>query len=84
MIHYLNDNKLESDIAVFFVMNYIHKNWINVGTAHFIHSDKIITPMGHGIVAFSNEQDLKNIQNKIEEKYLGGFEETIAWFLEKK
>jgi hypothetical protein len=40
--------------------------------------------MGHGIVAFSNEQDSKNIQYKIEEKYLGGFEETIAWFLEKK
>jgi copper chaperone NosL len=84
MIHYLNDNKLESDIAAFFVRDYIHKNWINVGTAHFMHSDKIITPMGHGIVAFSNEQDLKNIKLKIEGKYLGGFEETIAWFLEKK
>lgn len=84
MIHYLNDNKLESDIAVFFVRDYIHKNWINADITHFIYSDKIITPMGHGIVAFSDEQDLKNIQLKIEGEYLGGFEKTIAWFLEKK
>lgn len=84
MIHYLNDNKLESDIAAFFVRDYIHKNWINADSVHFIHSDKIITPMGHGITAFSTKEDAKKMQAKIEEKYLGGFEETIAWFLEKK
>lgn len=57
---------------------------MNTDNAYFIQSNKITTPMGHGIVAFSDEQDLKNIQLKIEGKYLGGFEKTIAWFLEKK
>jgi copper chaperone NosL len=84
MIHYLNDNKLESDIAAFFVRDYIHKNWINADIAHFIHSDKIITPMGHGIVAFSTKEDVNNIQAGIEGEYLEGFEETITWILEKK
>lgn len=70
MIDYLNDNKLESDIAAFFVRDYIHKNWINVGTAHFMHSDKIITPMGHGIVAFARKEDLQGVKSKIGGKVL--------------
>lgn len=70
MIDYLNDNKLESDIAAFFVRDYIHKNWINVGTAHFMHSDKIITPMGHGIVAFARKEDLQGVKSKIGGKEL--------------
>lgn len=70
MIHYLNDNKLESDIATFFVRDYIHKNWINSKNAHFFHSDKITTPMGHGIVAFARKEDLIDVKSKIGGKEL--------------
>ncbi|HSG31690.1 MAG TPA: nitrous oxide reductase accessory protein NosL [Thermodesulfobacteriota bacterium] len=72
MIEHLKQEKNErGNISAVFVRDYIHKNWINTDIAHFVHSNKIITPMGHGIAAFGTKEDAKNIETEIKGEYLG-------------
>ena len=74
MIEHIEKTKDETGkLSAIFIRDYNTNNWINIENSHFLKSDKIITPMGHGIVAFANQEDLKNIQSKKEGEYLGKF-----------
>ncbi|NIP29786.1 MAG: hypothetical protein GTN99_02580 [Candidatus Dadabacteria bacterium] len=76
MMEYLNQNKPKSEVAAYFVRDYFTNNWINAKNAHFVYSDKLITPMGHGIAALSSKEDMKKIVPEIHLKYLGTFDEA--------
>ncbi|HET8549242.1 MAG TPA: nitrous oxide reductase accessory protein NosL [Bryobacteraceae bacterium] len=43
--------------AATFVVDYRTRQWLNAESAHFIHSDKLQTPMGGGFAAFGNQRD---------------------------
>ena len=78
IIEHLKQTKNEAGkVSAIFVRDYSTNNWINIKNAHFLKSKNISTPMGHGIVAFLNQEDLKNIQTEIEGEYLGNFEQLI-------
>ncbi len=71
MIDYLKQTKNELDrVPAVFVRDYNSNNWINAKNAHFFQSNKITTPMGHGIVAFARKEDLKGVKSKIGGKEL--------------
>jgi copper chaperone NosL len=42
------------DVAVFWVHDYDTEEWLKADSAHFVISDGQYTPMGYGIVAFSD------------------------------
>jgi len=72
MIDYIKRTENElGKISAVFVRDYHSNKWIDAKEAHFLRSTLIITPMGHGIIAFSNEEDLKKEQPKTGGKYLG-------------
>lgn len=78
MIDYIKhtDNELDM-IAAVYVHDYNSNKWIDAKRALFLHSRLIITPMGHGIIAFSNDEDLKKEQTKSGGKYLGNLLDLI-------
>ena len=72
MIDHIKKKEGELDrISAVFVRDYNSNQWINAKDAYFLHSRLIITPMGHGIIGFSNKEDLKKEQAKTGGKYLG-------------
>jgi copper chaperone NosL len=72
MMENIKQTKDELDkISAIFVRDFISNNWINAKNAHFLRSKKIITPMGHGIIAFESMNDLKETQSKTSGKDLG-------------
>lgn len=44
----------QQEMARFWVHDYETEEWLNADEAHFVISDALITPMGHGIVAFGS------------------------------
>lgn len=77
MIEHIEQMKSEADkVKAKYVRDYSTNEWINTNDAYFLKSDKIITPMGHGIVAFLNIENLKNIQAEFQGEYLGKFTEA--------
>jgi len=52
MLNYLNKNK--DHVKKYWVYNYANSEPLNANEAFFIHSTKIITPMGYGIIAFDS------------------------------
>ena len=46
--------KLHENAEIFWVHDYEHDHWIKASEAYFVISGDIHTPMGHGIVAFSD------------------------------
>ncbi len=72
MIDYIKQTENEVDnISAVFVRDYYSNKWINAKEAHFLQSRSIITPMGHGLIAFLNDKDLKHEQSKSGGEYLG-------------
>ncbi|NIP37602.1 MAG: hypothetical protein GWO07_00890 [Candidatus Dadabacteria bacterium] len=81
MIEHIKKTKDEpGKVSATFVRDYKTNNWINVNNAHFFKSDKISTPMGHGIISFSSEEDLKEAQSKTGGTNLGKFDEAVKYF----
>lgn len=76
MIEHIKNTE-KQEIKAVFVKDFSTNNWINAGTARFIKSDKIITPMGHGIVAISNDKDPVKVQEEYEGKSLGSLDDII-------
>ena len=51
----------EEDIAQFWVHDYKTEAWIIADQAFFVMSDNLQTPMGHGVVAFSEQNQAENL-----------------------
>jgi copper chaperone NosL len=46
-------DEAKEDVAVFWVHDYYTEEWLKAGEAVYVESDDLVTPMGFGIVAFS-------------------------------
>jgi copper chaperone NosL len=47
----------DDEVAVFWVHDFNSLEWIRANEAHFVESEEISTPMGHGLAAFLNEAE---------------------------
>lgn len=80
MIDYIKHTNNELDkISAVFVRDYNSNKWIDAKEAHFLRSTLIITPMGHGIVAFISGKDLKDTKSKTSGKDLGNLLDLINY-----
>ena len=60
LYHRLNDE----EVAVFWVHDYQTGEWIHAPVAYYVATDDLVTPMGHGIVAFTNESESAYLAGK--------------------
>ena len=51
----------QEDVAQFWVHDYITEAWIIADQAYFVVSDNLQTPMGHGVVALSDQAQAENL-----------------------
>ena len=76
MLHSLNDYKdTERVVSMIYTKDYISKKWIDGKRAYYVLNKDINTPMGHGIIAFKNEDEAR----KIKGHFLGNFEKIVEW-----
>ncbi|MCC6454998.1 MAG: nitrous oxide reductase accessory protein NosL [Caldilineaceae bacterium] len=47
----------EHQVAGWYVHDYESEEWLDATSAHFVASDAIVTPMGHGLAAFATAED---------------------------
>ncbi len=64
MLSYMHKNK--DQVKKSWVYDFVDGKPLNTGKAFFIYSDKIITPMGSGIIAFDSKSEASKITNKNE------------------
>lgn len=77
MISYLKKNsEVEKTAKGMFVTDYKTKEWVKVGTAHFVRG-RLDTPMSSGIAALSEETEAQQLADRIEGKLLS-WEEVKA------
>ena len=53
LLHYLHEHP-EATEARFWVHDYLQKRWLQASQAFLVRSDRLITPMGYGIVALGD------------------------------
>ena len=53
MVAYIDE--LPEEVAVFWVHDFDTEEWLKAENAHYVESEELITPMGFGIVAFSDK-----------------------------
>ena len=63
----------QEDVAQFWVHDYLTEAWIIADQAYFVMSDNFQTPMGHGVVAFSDQAQAENLVSEV-----GGMLMTFA------
>ncbi len=51
LLHYLHEHPEEADGAYIWVHDYLQDRWHRASQAFFVRSDRLITPMGYGIIA---------------------------------
>jgi len=64
MLAYAQTNNLNYEKARFWVMDFNSTTWIKGEEAHFVISQEIHTPMGHGIIAFKDLIKAKEFADK--------------------
>lgn len=66
MIHFHNGEEGKGDkILAQYVRDYDTGNWIDATKAYFVWSKDIITPMGHGLAAFRDEESARRLAEKV-------------------
>ena len=68
MILYERKNSIASKYS--WVHDYVTGEWLESGKAFFVHSTQLVTPMGHGIAAFSSRGDAMRFLEKQEGQVL--------------
>jgi copper chaperone NosL len=61
MLRYRDERK--SVPAAVFVVDYRTRQWLESGSAYFVHSDKLQTPMGGGLAAFADAESARRAFN---------------------
>ena len=64
------------DITAYYVKDYTSGEWIDGGSAYYVWSQSIKTPMGHGILAIKDEDAARELAERENGRYLGGFNEV--------
>lgn len=72
-----HDHDMAEDVAVFWVHDFDTEEWLKAGGAIFVKSDNLHTPMGFGIVAFS-EQDRAEVWAAENEAMVMTFNELVS------
>ena len=62
--------KNEDDAISLWVPDYGNQNWVKASEAYFVVPGNIISPMGHGIIAFSDKQKASQTALKFEVEIL--------------
>ncbi|MFQ5788379.1 MAG: nitrous oxide reductase accessory protein NosL [Thermodesulfobacteriota bacterium] len=84
MIHYMfEENNRGDEILAIYVRDYNSKDWIDGQKAFYVWSEKIITPMGHGIVALEDSESAESLANSKGGKMLEDFIEVKTWVLNR-
>jgi len=82
MIHYMfEENNKGDEILTIYVRDYNSKDWINGQKAFYVWSEKIMTPMGHGIVALKDSESAESLARLKGGKMLEDFNEAKTWVL---
>ncbi len=80
MLHYTSEGEggqsERGDIITYYVKDYTSGEWIDGASAYYVRSESIKTPMGHGIIAASNEKSARELAERERGKFLGGFNEA--------
>ncbi|MDQ7040374.1 MAG: nitrous oxide reductase accessory protein NosL [Rhodothermus sp.] len=53
LLHYLQEHPETAD-AYIWVSDYLEEHWLRASQAFFVRSDRLITPMGYGIIAVAD------------------------------
>ncbi len=80
LFYYMEEEK--ESISNIYVVDYGSKEWIDGQEAYYVWSEKITTPMGHGILAVKNAQDAQVLAREEKGKYLGGLKAASSWVLD--
>lgn len=87
MLHYISHGepgeKEKSEITNYYVKDYSSGDWIDGGSAYYVSSEDIKTPMGYGVVAFKNQNSIRELPNQNNAKVLGGFDEAALYMKDK-
>ena len=71
----------QDEVSQFWVHDYDSEDWINAEKAFFVMSDQIQTPMGFGVVAFSDQTRAQKLASGLNAMVMS-FEEVIESFRE--
>lgn len=74
MIHFNIELGTEHKILAQYVRDYETGDWIDATKAYFVSSKEIMTPMGHGLVAFSNEESARRLASRFDGTVFSGLE----------
>ena len=55
----------QEHVAQFWVHDYLTEAWIIADKAYFVMSDNLQTPMGHGVVAFTDQAQAENLVSEV-------------------
>jgi copper chaperone NosL len=67
MIHFHYEEESKGDkILAQYVRDYNTGDWIDATKAYFVWSKDIITPMGHGLAAFKDEESARRLARKVD------------------
>lgn len=84
MIHYISggeEGETEwDDITAYYVKDYASGEWIDGDSAYYVWGESVKTPMGYGVIAFSEENAANDIVYTGKGKLLGGFKEAVSMF----
>lgn len=87
MLHYTSagegGNSERGEIATYYVKDYSSGEWIDGSSAYYVWVESIKTPMGHGIVAASDENAARELAERENGRFLGGFTEASRAVLEE-
>jgi copper chaperone NosL len=70
MINFIQSKGNKDRIRAYFVMDFNDRQWLKAGSAYYVRSSELKTPMGSGIVAFENESDAAEAVDKYHGKAL--------------
>jgi copper chaperone NosL len=67
------------DVVVFWVHDYEDGTWIRATEAYFIENQNVITPMGHGLIAFHNVDHAEALAAKLGTRSLSFDQLLVAY-----
>lgn len=83
MFEYIMDENLQPDELEIYVVDHETGRWIEGKQARYVHTEEIKTPMGYGIVAFSDKDAAVEFSKKYESEHIGGIEDLKSFLSHK-
>jgi copper chaperone NosL len=85
MIHFQNEEESNRDkILAQYVRDYNTGEWIDATKAHFAWSKAIVTPMGHGLAAFKDEESAQRLARNVDGTVFSNLDDASKWVLKRE